>query len=161
MGNQMTEWGVGPKFTIYSVIYGVLMFGLTLYFDPLFKITFIPYSVLVRAGIVLLIMGIPFYIFSLVPVMRAFKEGRLITNGVYGMCRHPVYAAWVVFFVPALSLFLNSWALLSAPFVMYFIAGALVVQEDIYLKETFGQEYLAYQQKVPAILPYGWLKRTT
>ena len=38
MANQMTEWGVGPKFTIYSVIYGVLMFGLTVYFKPLFQL---------------------------------------------------------------------------------------------------------------------------
>jgi protein-S-isoprenylcysteine O-methyltransferase Ste14 len=43
---------------------------------------------------------------------------------------------------------------------MYFLAGALVTKEDIYLKDTFGQEYLAYKHKVPAILPYGWLKRT-
>jgi protein-S-isoprenylcysteine O-methyltransferase Ste14 len=44
---------------------------------------------------------------------------------------------------------------------MYFLAAALVTTEDVYLKETFGQEYLVYKQRVPAILPYGWLKRTT
>jgi protein-S-isoprenylcysteine O-methyltransferase Ste14 len=99
-------------------------------------------------------------LFSL-PVMRAFKARRLITSGVYSMCRHPVYAAWLLFFVPSLALFINSWAFLSAPFVMYFLVGALVTKEDIYLEETFGQEYLAYKHKIPAILPYGWLKRNT
>jgi protein-S-isoprenylcysteine O-methyltransferase Ste14 len=161
MGNQMTEWGVGPKFTIYSVIYGVLMFGLTVYFKPLFQITLVPHEILVWIGIILIVLGIPFYLFSLVPVMRAFKAGQLITSGVYGMCRHPVYAAWLLFFVPALALFMDSWALLSVPFVMYLIARTLVTNEDIYLEKTFGQEYMIYKQNVPAFLPYGWLKRNT
>jgi protein-S-isoprenylcysteine O-methyltransferase Ste14 len=161
MTEQMTEWGVGPKFTIYSVIYGALMFALTVYFEPLFQITLVPYKILVWIGIVLIALGIPFYLFSLVPVMRAFKAGKLMTNGVFGMCRHPVYAAWMLFFVPALALFINSWALLSVPFVMYIIARNLVTNEDIYLEKTFGQEYLTYKRNVPAFLPYGWIKRNT
>jgi protein-S-isoprenylcysteine O-methyltransferase Ste14 len=161
MTNQMTKWGVGPIFTLYSVIYCILMFGLTVLFDPLFKITFVPHHMLVWFGIILILLGIPFYLFSLVSVMRAFKAGRLVTSGVYGMCRHPVYAAWLVFFVPSIALIINSWALLSAPFVMYFLARVLVNKEDVYLEKIFGQEYLAYKENVPAILPYGWLKRTT
>jgi protein-S-isoprenylcysteine O-methyltransferase Ste14 len=159
MTNQMTKWGVGPKFFLYSATYGVLMVVLGKYFGPLFSITFIPYSVLAGIGIILIILGIPFYLFSIVPVMRAFKAGQLVTSGVYGMCRHPVYEVWVVFIVPGITLLLNSWAALSAPFVMYFFLRALVKKEDIYLEKTFGQEYVAYKQKVPAILPYGWLKK--
>jgi len=161
MVNQMTKWGVGPKLALYSTIYCVLMFGLTMYFAPLYKITLIPNHLLVWIGVILIVMGVPFFLFSLVPVMRAFKARRLITNGVYGMCRHPVYAAWCLFFIPGLALLLNSWVFLSAAFVMYFITGAFVTKEDAYLEETFGQEYLAYNQKVPAILPYGWLKKNT
>lgn len=161
MTRQMTKWGVGPKFTLYSAIYCILMFGLTIYFDPLFKITFIPYRMLIWFSIILILLGIPFYLFSLVSVMRAFKAGKLVTSGVYGMCRHPVYSAWLVFFVPSFALLINSWALLSAPFVMYLLVRALVNKEDIYLEENFGQEYLSYKHKVPAILPYGWIKRKT
>jgi protein-S-isoprenylcysteine O-methyltransferase Ste14 len=155
----MTKWGVGPKFTLYSVLYCLPALGAAFYFDPLLKITWVPYPILAWIGILLIATGIPFYLFSLIPVMRAFNAGRLITGGVYGMCRHPVYAVWVVFFVPALALLFNSWLLLSAPLVMYFIAKSLVVQEDIYLEGTFGRAYLAYKEKVPAILPYGWLKK--
>jgi protein-S-isoprenylcysteine O-methyltransferase Ste14 len=164
MTNHMTEWGVGPKFTLYSVTYCVIMFVLTIYIDPFFKITktlSVSYQVLVLTGIILIVLGVPFYLFSMIPVMRAFKERRLITSGVYGMCRHPVYAAWLLFFVPSLALFINSWAFLSAPFVMYVIARTLVSKEDVYLEETFGQAYLTYKKRVPAILPYGWLKRST
>jgi protein-S-isoprenylcysteine O-methyltransferase Ste14 len=161
MTSQMTKWGVGPKFTLYTTIYCLLMFGLTRYFDPLFKITFIPYRMLLWFSSILILLGIPFYLFSIVSVMRAFKAGKLVTSGVYGMCRHPVYSAWLVFFVPGIALLINSWALLSAPFVMYLLVRALVKKEDIYLEENFGQEYLSYKHKVPAILPYGWIKRNT
>ena len=164
MTNKMTKWGVGPKFTIYAVIYCLIMYGLTIYFDPLLRITKtlnLSYPSLVMIGVILIVLGIPFYLSSLISVMRGFKEGRLVTNGVYGMCRHPVYAAWVVFFVPGIALFMDSWAFLSAPFIMYLMARILVAEEDVYLKEIFGQEYVAYEQNVPAFLPYGWIKRKT
>lgn len=158
----MTKWGVGPRFTFYAVTYCILMYGLTLYLDPLLKITGTPdisYEYLVLTGVVLIGLGIPFYISSITAVIRAFEDNRLLTDGAYGMCRHPVYAAWIVFFVPAIALFMNSWALLSAPFIMHLVARALVETEDVYLEETFGQEYLAYKQQIPAFLPYGWVKK--
>ena len=157
----MTKWGAGPKFALYSAIYCLLMFGLTRYLDPLFKITLVAYRMLVWIGLILIALGVPFYLFSAVSVMRAFKAGRLVTGGAYGMCRHPVYSAWLVFLVPGIALLINSWAFLTAPFVMYLILRALVKEEEIYLEETFGQEYLAYKEDVPAVLPYGWLKRRT
>jgi protein-S-isoprenylcysteine O-methyltransferase Ste14 len=49
---------------------------------------------LVWFGIIIILLGIPFYLSSLVSVMRAFKAGRLVTSGVYGMCRHPVQHGW-------------------------------------------------------------------
>ena len=162
MTDKMTKWGVGPRFTFYAFIYCMIMFGLTIYLDPLLEITKtlgISYHSLVLTGTILILLGLPFYLSSLTTVMRAFKEGTLVTNGVYGMCRHPVYAAWMVFFVPGIALFINSWSLMSAPFVMCLIARSLVAKEDVYLEETFGQEYLAYKQQVPAFLPYGWVKR--
>jgi len=151
----MTEFGAGPKFAIYSVICFSVMFALSRFFTPIFTITVAHKSTIVWVGILLIVVGIPFYLLSIVPVIRAFKAKRLLTTGTYGMCRHPVYSAWIVFFVPGIALLLNSWALLAAPIVMYFIAVALVNQEDSYLEETFGNEYISYRNRVPSIIPYG------
>ena len=157
----MTEFGAGPRFAIFSAIYCSIIFALDRYFFPLFMITEKYRSVIVFAGLLLIALGIPFYILSIVPVLRAFKAKRLLTKGTYGMCRHPVYAAWIVFFVPGASLLLNSWALLSVPIVMNSIAIALVRSEDAYLEETFGNEFQSYRSSVPAIIPYGWLIKST
>lgn len=154
----MTHWGVGPRFGFYMVPYCILMVVISLYLDPLFKITFIPYHALATTGIILILMGIPFYVISLNAVMRAFKAGSLITNGVYGMCRHPVYSAWIVFYIPGIMLLINTWLGLTAPFVLYFVLITLVKEEDIFLEKTYGDTYLDYKQSVPAVFPIGWLR---
>jgi len=158
MAEKMTKWGVGSKFTNLSIIYGLIMVLLSIYFDPMFKIPFVPYEFLVITGVILIVAGLPFYLYALVTVMRAFEEGKLLTKGSFGMCRHPVYAAWVVFFVPAIMLFFNTWLGLTAPVFMYVLIRMLVDKEEIYLEEIFGEEYLKYKKRVPFVLPIGWLK---
>ncbi len=157
----MTEYGVGPRFAVYTALYCLVMVALTRYFDPRLTITLVPYSTLATAGTILVLLGIPFYLLSVLTVIRAFKARRLVVTGTFSMCRHPVYSAWIVFFVPGIALLLSSWPLLSAPFVMYLVAVALVKEEEAYLEVTFGKEFQAYRKKVPAIVPYGWLRKNT
>jgi protein-S-isoprenylcysteine O-methyltransferase Ste14 len=156
--SQMTHWGVGPKFGIFMITYGTLVIALSMHSHPAFTLSLIPHPISASIGIVLIIMGIPFYLFSLSSVMRAFKAGKLVTTGVYGMCRHPVYASWVIFFLPGIALLMNTWLGLTVPILMYFVLRALVKDEDTYLEKTFGPDYLAYRQKVPPVLPVGWIK---
>ncbi len=159
MSQEMTKYGVGSRFTILSVIYGLILVLVSIFFDPVFKIPYVPYKYLVMAGVLLIVAGFPFYLSALVGVMRAFEEKKLLTNGSFGMCRHPVYAAWVVFFVPAIMLFFNTWLGLTAPVFMYVLIRVLVDKEEIYLEEMFGEAYLIYRKRVPLVLPIGWLKR--
>jgi protein-S-isoprenylcysteine O-methyltransferase Ste14 len=160
MKNRMTEFGVGPRFTVYSALYFVFMYGLGIFIGPLSGITRatgMSSRIRVTAGAFLIVLGIPFYLFSLIPVLKAFKEGRLVSSGVYGACRHPVYAAWMLFFMPAIALFADSWPFMTAPGAMYLMAKPLVKREDEWLERTFGQEYVEYKKRVPAFMPYGWL----
>lgn len=154
----MTFWGIGPKFTLFSAIYCIFIVALSKYFDPLFKIYFIPYGILATVGGLLIILGLPFYIISLITIKRAFIAESLVTEGTFGMCRHPVYASWIVFFVPGMMLLINSWIGLSASFVMYFLILLFVQEEEIYLETVFGDNYLGYKKRVPLILPIGWMK---
>lgn len=156
MTNKMTFWGVGPKYTLLSVAYCILVVGLSKYFDPFFRIDFVPYAILTKVGIGLILIGIPFYIVSLATIKRAFKAGELVTEKTFGMCRHPVYSAWIIFFVPGIMLLINTWVGLSASLVMYLLVRILAEDEEIYLEGVFGEEYLAYKKRIPAVLPVGW-----
>ena len=102
MEQKMTRWGVGPTFAVLSTIYGLITLTLSVRFQPFFEMGFVPYSLLATIGILLILVGIPFKIAAIIAATRAFDADKLEIKGVFGMCRHPIYAAWVVFLCRAL-----------------------------------------------------------
>jgi protein-S-isoprenylcysteine O-methyltransferase Ste14 len=109
-------------------------------------------------GIAMLAIGLIFYVASLRAVMRAYNAETLVTGGVYGCCRHPLYASWVVFIAPGIALLLGSWIVLTTPVFMYFALRALVKKEEVYLESVFGDGYRAYLKNTPCIIPLGWMR---
>jgi protein-S-isoprenylcysteine O-methyltransferase Ste14 len=156
---KMSRWGVGPIFAFLSISYGVFIIAISRYFYPAFQIPFLPQWLLCVLGITLIWIGIPFFIISVKTVMEAYNSDSLITRGIYGCCRHPLYSAWVIFIVPGIILLVNSWIGLTAPLFMYFLLCKLVLKEEVYLEQVFGSEYTDYKNKTPCILPFGYLTR--
>jgi protein-S-isoprenylcysteine O-methyltransferase Ste14 len=159
MEQKMSRWGIGPIFASLSIGYGLIMLIVSRYFYPYFQIELLPYRFLTILGITLFLIGIPFFLISVVTVMRAYNADNLVTSGIFRCCRHPLYASWVVFIVPGIVVLVNSWIVLTTPVLMYIILYILVQKEEIYLEKIFGSEYFDYKKRVPIILPYGWLKR--
>jgi len=108
-----------------------------------------------RRRFTLLAAGIPFWLTSVATVMRAYKTRRLCTSGPFALCRHPVYASWVVFILPGISLLLDSWLFLLSPLVLYAAVVKSAPEEERYLEDLFGDEYRVYQERVPMVLPLG------
>ncbi|MDA8387723.1 MAG: isoprenylcysteine carboxylmethyltransferase family protein [Nitrospiraceae bacterium] len=75
---------------------------------------------------------------------------RLVTGGLYGVIRHPLYTAGILVFtfVPVLT---RNRLTVSALADLYFIYGALI--EEKRLLKRFGQEYREYMKKVPRFIP--------
>ena len=159
MEAKMSKWGVGPIFVLFSIVYLAIMLAISYYYNPLFQIKFIPYGFMMALGIVLIVIGIPFYVLSVKAIVRAFNADELVTDGVYCCCRHPLYASFVVFIVPGIVLLANSWIGLTTPIFMYLILYQLVKKEEVYLESVFGTDYIEYKRQVPCILPYGFLKK--
>lgn len=159
MGQKMSRWGVGPIFALLSVGYGFIIWFVNHQFYPLFQIKIIPIVFLNILAIILIIIGVPFWIISLATVMRAYNSNKLVTDGAFKWCRHPVYAAWTIFFVPGIVISFKSWIDLTVPIFMYVLLLKLVKKEETYLENIFGAEYLDYKKNVPCILPYGCLKK--
>ncbi len=157
MTGKISFWGGGPKYSLYSAAYCIFIISVSRYVDPFFEITLIPYTLSAITGIFLIMLGVPFYVISLVTIKRAYSAERLVTEGTFSMCRHPVYSAWIVFFVPGIMLLINTWLGLSAPIVMYVLVHLFTKKEELFLEKTFGSEYLEYKKRVPMVLPIGWL----
>ena len=160
MQEKMSRWGTGPIFAALSMGYGIATMAISFYFYPVFQIGLAPHWFLTILGVTLIVIGLPFFIISVKTVMRAYNADELVTDGIYKCCRHPLYASWVVFFVPGIVLIVNSWLGLTTPIFMYFILCRLVKKEEIYLESVFGSEYIHYKRKVPCILPVGRLKQS-
>ena len=158
MEQKMSRWGIGPIFACSSIGYGLVMLIVSRYFYPYFQIKLLPYRFLSVLGVTLVLIGVPFFLISAVRVMRAYNADNLVTGGIFKCCRHPLYASWVVFIVPGIALLVNSWIGLTTPIFMYIVLYSFVQKEEIYLEKIFGSEYLDYKNRVPIILPYGWLK---
>ena len=155
----MTRWGIGLEFAFFSVLCGLPIVALHLHYGARLCIDSIPYWILATVGVALIVIGMIFLVAARRNLKRALNAGVLCTAGVYSMCRHPVYAAWVIFLVPGLVLLANSWAGPTIPPVMYVILRILVSKEEQYLDQRFGDEFRSYKRRVPAVLPLGWLMR--
>jgi protein-S-isoprenylcysteine O-methyltransferase Ste14 len=155
--NKMTRWGIGPLFALLSISYGLFAFVLAKS-NPTWKIDFIPYPILSTVGIILILTGIPFFIISIKSLHHAYNSNSLITTGIYGICRHPMYGVWIIFIVPGIALVARSLLGLTTPVVMYILLKILAQKEETYLEEKFGVQYLQYKRKTPFVLPIGWIR---
>jgi protein-S-isoprenylcysteine O-methyltransferase Ste14 len=85
-------------------------------------------------------------------VLPNHREQRLVTSGIRSRVRHPVYLAhlcemlaWSVGTGLAVCYALTAFAV---------VTGAVMIQlEDEELEQRFGEQYQAYREKVPAVLP--------
>ncbi len=85
-------------------------------------------------------------------VRTGHRDERLITTGIRARVRHPVYLghlcemlAWSLGTGLLVCCFLTAFAIATG-FVM-------IRMEDAELEQRFGEEYTAYRERVPAVLP--------
>ncbi len=152
---KMTQWGVGLRIAAMAFIAALASMAVSLVFSSFAAYPLIPGPLRSVVGFTLLAAGIPFWLTSVATVMRAYKTRRLCTSGPFALCRHPVYASWVVFILPGISLLLDSWLFLLSPLVLYAAVVKSAPEEERYLEDLFGDEYRVYQERVPMVLPLG------
>ena len=72
----------------------------------------------------------------------------IVTNGVYGLSRNPIYVAFLLI-VLSFVLFTNSrWFIGSAILAFLLLQFGVVKREEEYLHEKFGAEYDEYCRRV-------------
>ncbi len=85
--------------------------------------------------------------------MDLFEGHRLITTGPYRFVRHPMYLGIATFHVGA-TLAMESLVLLGVT-VLYVVPFTLarIAEEDRVLAQGFGDDYRAFERRVPALIP--------
>lgn len=84
---------------------------------------------------------------------RVVEGHKLATTGPYGYVRHPIYSGMLGMLV-ATGLAVSHWAGLLAALIVFFVGTIIRVRsEERLLRETFGEQFENYAQRVPAIVP--------
>ena len=118
-------------------------------------------QILIPAGIILIIIGIglivlarrEFAYFSQ-PTDPGHPTSKVVKTGVFAISRNPLYLASVIVFL-GLALAINMlWAVVMLLLSIIICLYVLIIPEEQYLAEKFGEEYKEYTASV-----HRWLGR--
>jgi len=91
---------------------------------------------------------------------RKERDKTLCTEGAYHYFRHPIYAAFLSAFNPALACLLNNYIYLIWAILLHPIWHLIINQEEKLLIEVFGDEYIAYQASTGRFIPKIFKRRS-
>jgi protein-S-isoprenylcysteine O-methyltransferase Ste14 len=126
-------------------------------FMPQSRFPGLPEAINITLSLLLVIIGVVFILgafFKIGSVPSLKAKSNLVTQGVYGIVRHPIYAGTILTFL-GLILFKNALGSLfyfPVSIGLYFL---MTIFEERSLINEYGQEYLDYQRNVrKRIIPF-------
>ncbi|HTZ52092.1 MAG TPA: methyltransferase [Spirochaetia bacterium] len=104
------------------------------------------------AGIVLLAVGVPFWLIGVGQVLVNVPRKKLITTGPFAVLLHPMYTSVSLLVFPGLGLLFDSWVGAAIGVALYISSRIFAPAEDEILRKYFPSEYDAYRKRV--LLPW-------
>jgi protein-S-isoprenylcysteine O-methyltransferase Ste14 len=80
--------------------------------------------------------------------MRPEAATRLVTGGVYGWTRNPMYLGWLPILAGWAAYLQHPLSLLVVPLFMLYLTRFQIVPEERALSAKFGEQFDAYRQRV-------------
>ncbi|HUR99535.1 MAG TPA: isoprenylcysteine carboxylmethyltransferase family protein, partial [Pyrinomonadaceae bacterium] len=84
---------------------------------------------------------------------RLIEDHQLVTSGVYGLVRHPIYTAMLGKLI-ATGIVLSHWAVVLGAVVIFLIGTTIRTRlEEHLLAGAFGASFEKWKARVPALIP--------
>lgn len=147
----MKATGVGPKIILVTLPFVAAGIVLHTYLPEYSRFSSVYPAVLIRTGMALTGVGASFYLAAMVQFIQGFASGKLLTSGAFGLSRNPIYASWIVFLLPGISLIFNNWWFLCSAVAMMLAFQKYIRYEEQILQEVFGKRYVEYSRRVGRI----------
>jgi protein-S-isoprenylcysteine O-methyltransferase Ste14 len=103
-------------------------------------------------GLVLLVIGVPFWLTSVAQVLVFVPKRRLITTGPFALMLHPLYTSVALLVFPGIGFVVDTWLGIALGAVLYVSTRIFSRAEEKILAGIFPAEYPAYRAKV--LLPW-------
>jgi protein-S-isoprenylcysteine O-methyltransferase Ste14 len=151
----MSDERDNPGINVPPPLIYVVPLALGLLLDRRAHLPFLPRGVSRGLGCSLLGGGVVLNVWFLktirnaeVPIRTDRPVPRLTTEGPFRYTRNPSYLALAVIYAGIAVLRNSLWAMLMLPLVVMVIQHGVIRREERYLERTFGEEYLAYKERV-------------
>jgi protein-S-isoprenylcysteine O-methyltransferase Ste14 len=151
--NEMTIIGQGGKiilFTLPSLIAAIMVH---IYLP---QIAALPESIsfIKPLGYLLLLPGLVLWGVAVIQLLMGFSQGKLVTNGAYGVVRNPIYSSVTFFILPAVALMTLAWVYFVPAVFLYAGVMIFIGVEEKQLTQAFGKVYEDYLAKVDRMVPF-------
>lgn len=116
---------------------------------------FAPPVVVIAAGVVLCLGALVFACpgLGLKIYTRPTHSEPLVTDGLYGIVRHPILFANILWPLGWSAIF-GSWVGIALVPAWFFLVYLMSFLEEDRLIETYGDDYRRYRERVPRIIPF-------
>lgn len=154
--NSLPIFGVGPIYVLSCLSLTIL--GLILNHLGYLEIGKVDKAktLFVIIGFILIILGLYLWVKAVLiqKINARVKDEILITNGVYGIVRNPVYTDLYAF-LQEFSYLQKNYLLLVLPIIFWiFLTILMKKSEEKWLRAKFGKEYDLYCKRVNRIIPW-------
>ncbi len=151
--NHKKEDNAGVRVPPPLIYLSAMIAGLIL--TRFFPTAFLPVFVSRISGILLIALAV----FILVSAFLKFKRAEtnlepwkpttaIVSDGVYGFSRNPIYLAFTLFYLGASFFFSSLWLFGLLVPVLFVMRYVVIAREERYLENKFGAEYSDYKRRV-------------
>lgn len=120
---------------------------LNIAFPSVFDVGGLP-TALAVVSVVVLIVGVTMWIWSVVLILTRVPRGELITSGPYALVKHPLYTAVALLMVPWIGFLFNTWLGALIGVALYIGSRIFAPAEEALLSTTFGAKWDEYCSSV-------------
>ncbi len=150
---KLSFLGIGPKIAVVFLPWLAVTIVASILYKDIFVYTHSKNKIILVAGILFMAFALIFYFSTVRLLLSGLKETKLVTKGSFALCQNPLYMAIILLIVPALSLILNSWLVLTSSLAGYLMMALYIKDEYSELEHFFGEEYLKYKKETPEFFP--------
>lgn len=107
------------------------------------------------SGLFLSLTGVVFFSLAVMTMKDSWRAGvsstdktEFVTRGIFQISRNPAFLGFDLVYIGIVMMFYNPW-LLAVSFIAYAMLHLQIVNnEEPFLADTFGEEYMAYSRHV-------------
>lgn len=110
---------------------------------------------LIIFGTLLIVIGGVFWLLAVIKsrITNSIKNNDLVTTGIYGYIRHPIYAAFLHITTGIIVIYGNILLFILPIIFWALLTVTMKKTEETWLIDLYGDDYIEYSKKVNRFIP--------